>query len=235
LSRAKKLAYADLERHNADPRFADVPVERLISKAHAARLRLDPSRASETTAGARSGGGTIALMAGDRWGNMISLISSVFTGFGSRVTVPGYGFVLHNRASLFSLDPDHPNVVAPRKRPFHTLVPGFVTRDGEPVLAFGTPGGSGQPQSHLALLVNLLDHGMNVQTAIDAARFVHDQATNVLTLEAPLYELVGPQLAAMGHEVRPGGPIGGLQAIQYTRGVYRGGSDPRKDGQAVGW
>lgn len=227
---AKKLAYADLERHNADPRFADVPVGRLISKEHAAALRerIDRWRASEV-AGANVGGSdTIALVAADAQGDMVSLIYSVYTGFGSGLTVRG--FVLHNRGALFS---HPPNEAAPRKRPFHTLIPGFVTRDGAPLLAFGTPGGSAQPQTQLALLVNLIDHGMDVQAAIDAPRFVHDQATNVLGLEPELYERVGERLAALGHRVERSGPLGGLQAIRLDDGVYRAGSDRRKDGEVA--
>ena len=258
LVEAKKLAYDDLDRYNADPRFAEVPLRRLISKEYAATLcdKIDPAQASTPTMKVSVSSDTIAIMAGDRWGNMVSLIYSNFEGFGSGVTVPGYGFVLHNRGSLFSLDPDHPNVVAPRKRPFHTLVPAFVMKDGKPVLAFGTPGGSGQPQSHLSALINVIDHGMNVQAATDAARFEHDQESNVLDIESNLYEVVGPQLAAMGHTVRSvnGDGMGGLQLVQFTpapgeralkgnsikgdppvNGVYRAGSDMRKDGQAVGW
>jgi gamma-glutamyltranspeptidase/glutathione hydrolase len=227
---AKKLAYADLERHNADPRFAEVPVERLISKAHAAALRerIDPRRASEA-AGARVGGNdTIALVAADGAGDMVSLIYSVYTGFGSGLTVRG--FALHDRGVLFSRPPNDP---APRKRPFHTLIPGFVTRDGAPLLAFGTPGGSAQPQTQLALLVNLIDHGMDVQAAIDAPRFVHDQATNAVGLEPELYERVGERLAALGHRVERSDPLGGLQAIRLDDGVYRAGSDRRKDGEVA--
>lgn len=258
LVEAKKLAYDDLERYNADPRFAEVPLRRLISKEYAATLcdKIDPAQASTPTMKVSVSSDTIAIMAGDRWGNMVSLIYSNFASFGSGVTVPGYGFVLHNRGSLFSLDPDHPNVVAPRKRPFHTLVPAFVMKDGKPVLAFGTPGGSGQPQSHLSALINVIDLGMNVQAASDAARFEHDQESNQLDIESNLYELVGRQLAAMGHTVRSvnGDGMGGLQLVQFTpapgarapkgnsikgdppvNGVYRAGSDMRKDGQAVGW
>ena len=258
LVEAKKLAYDDLDRYSADPRFVQVPLDRLISKEYAATLchKIDPAQASTPTMKVSVSSDTIAIMAGDRWGNMVSLIYSNFEGFGSGVTVPAYGFVLHNRGSLFSLDPDHPNVVAPRKRPFHTLVPAFVMKDGKPVLAFGTPGGSGQPQSHLSALINVIDHGMNVQAATDAARFEHDQESNLLDIESNLYEVVGPQLATMGHTVKSvnGDGMGGLQLVQFTpapgerapkgnsikgdppvNGVYRAGSDMRKDGEAVGW
>jgi gamma-glutamyltranspeptidase/glutathione hydrolase len=257
---AKKLAYADLLSSNADPKFSAVPVERLLSKAHAATLcdRLNPAAAARASASAGPDGGTIYLAVADRWGNMVSLVHSVFSVYGSRATVAPYGFVLHNRGSAFSLDPTSPNVVAPRKRPFHTIIAGFVMKDGHPVMAYGNMGGSVQPETHVQHMVNLIDHGMNVQMTTDAARFTHNQATNVLSLEHNLFGLVGAALAAKGHEVRPvsGGAVGGYQGILFTRdprlpepsfdrravtedrpvnGVYRAGSDHRKDGQAVGW
>lgn len=240
LVEAKKLAFADLEAYNGDPRFTDVPLDRLLSKEHAASLRerIDPERASTPSLATAFEGGTVYLAVADRWGNMASFIFSIYTSFGSGITVPGHGFVLHDRATLFSLDPGSPNVVAPRKRPFHTLIPAFVMKDGRPVLAFGSMGGSIQPQAQATEIVNMIDLGMNVQAAGDAARFRHDQATNALQLESELYDLVGPQLAAMGHTVRSvdGGTMGGYQAIHVSPdGVYRAGSDFRKDGAAAGW
>jgi gamma-glutamyltranspeptidase/glutathione hydrolase len=241
LVEAKKLAYVDLEAYNGDPRFTDVEreLERLLSKDYAASLceRIDPDRASTPTVTADIEGGTVYLAAADRWGNMVSFIYSIYNSFGSGITVPGHGFVLHDRAALFSLDPDSPNVVAPRKRPFHTIIPAFVMKDGEPVLAFGSMGGSVQPQAQVSELVNMIDLGMNVQAAGDAARFRHDQEPNVLRLESQLYDLVGEPLAAMGHVVRrtDGGLVGGYQAIHHEDGVYRAGSDLRKDGAAAGW
>jgi len=257
---AKKLAYSDLQAYNADPKFAHVPVERLLSKEYAASLcgRIDMNRASEPTAGGGLDGGTIYLTTADRWGNMVSFIHSVFAVYGSGATVPGYGFVLHNRGSAFSLDPESPNVVAPRKRPFHSIIAGFVMRDGEPLMTFGNMGGSVQPETHAQHMVNLIDHGMNVQMTTDAARFTHNQSSNVLALESELYDVVGAALQARGHDVRPvtGGAVGGYQGILFTRdpslpepsfgpesvsedrpvnGVYRAGSDHRKDGQAAGW
>jgi gamma-glutamyltranspeptidase/glutathione hydrolase len=189
---------------------------------------------------------------------MVSLVHSVFGTYGGRATVAPYGFVLHNRGSAFSLDPGSPNLVAPRKRPFHTIIAGFVMKDGEPLMAFGNMGGSVQPETHAQHMVNLIDHGMNVQMTTDAARFTHNQASNVLSLETNLYALVGAALKGKGHEVRPvdGSAVGGYQGILFTRdpalapppmdarsvaedlpvnGVYRAGSDHRKDGQAVGW
>ena len=151
LVEAKKLAFADLHAYNADPCFSQVPIERLTSKAYASTLcdRIDPARASASAAAPppEQQGGTVYLAAADRWGNMVSFIYSIYYPFGSAVTVPGYGFLLQNRGAGFSLDPAHPNVVAPRKRPFNTIIPGFVTKDGEPKLAFGNMCGPVQPQA----------------------------------------------------------------------------------------
>jgi gamma-glutamyltranspeptidase / glutathione hydrolase len=257
---AKKLAYSDLQAYNADPKFAAVPVERLLSKSYAATLcdRIDMDRAADPAVGGGLDGGTIYLTTADRWGNMVSLIHSVFSVYGSGATVAPYGFVLQNRGTAFSLDPASPNVVAPRKRPFHTIIAGFAMRDGEPLMTFGNMGGSVQPETHVQHMVNLIDHGMNVQMTSDAARFTHNQSANVLSLETSLYSLVGPALQAKGHQVRSvdGGAVGGYQGILFTRdptlplptygpemvaedrpvnGVYRAGSDHRKDGQAAGW
>ena len=260
LVEAKKLAYSDLQAYNADPDFEDVPLDTLLSKEYAAGLceRIDMDRAAEPSVRGGLEGGTIYLAAADRWGNMVSLVHSIYGEYGSGVTVPGFGMVLQNRGYAFSLDPDHPNVVAPRKRPFHTIIAGFVMQDGAPLMAFGNMGGSVQPETHAQHMVNLIDHGMNVQMTTDAARFTHSQTRNLLSLEGPLEALVGPALRARGHVVRAvdGGRVGGYQGILFTRdpslpapemteasiaedhpvnGVYRGGSDHRKDGQAVGW
>jgi gamma-glutamyltranspeptidase / glutathione hydrolase len=252
LIEAKKLAFADLDRYVADPRFVDVPVAELTSKAYARSLcsKIDPDHASTPTVTTDREGGTVYIATADRWGNMVSFIYSVYDTFGSGVTIPGYGFLLHNRGALFTLDPSSPNVVAPRKRPFHTIIPAFVMKDGQPVMAFGNMGGSVQVQAQATELVSMIDLGLNVQAAGDAARFRHDQGPNRVQLESKLYDLVGAQLAAMGHEVRrtDGSPMGGYQAILFTpdaapaggedppvRGVYRAGTDFRKDGAAVGW
>jgi gamma-glutamyltranspeptidase/glutathione hydrolase len=257
---AKKLAYSDLQAKNADPKFAEVPLKDLLSKEHARSLcgRIDPSVASKPAVKGGTEGGTIYLTTADRWGNMVSLIHSVFGVYGSRATVAPYGFVLHNRGGGFSLDPASPNIVAPHKRPFHTIIAGFVMKDGAPLMTFGNMGGSVQPETHAQHMVNLIDLGMNMQMTTDAARFTHNQNSNVLSLEANLFNLVGAALKAKGHEVRSvtGGSVGGYQGILFTRdprmpqpafeqraaiedlpvnGVYRAGSDHRKDGQAVGW
>ena len=257
---AKKLAYSDLQAYNADPKFSNVPLDQLLSKTYAATLcdKIDPEAASTPSVTGGLDGGTIYLTTADRWGNMVSLIHSVFGVYGSGATVAPYGFVLHNRGSAFSLDPSSPNHVAPRKRPFHTIIAGFVMQNGQPLMTFGNMGGSVQPETHVQHMVNLIDHGMNVQMTTDAARFTHSQTRNVLSLEEHLYAAVSDALRSKGHEVRSvdGGSVGGYQGILFTRdlqlpeptfdprsitedlpvnGVYRAGSDHRKDGQAVGW
>ena len=150
-------------------------------------------------------GGTIYLTTADRWGNMVSLVHSVFSVYGSRATVGPYGFVLHNRGSAFSLDPKSPNVVAPHKRPFHSIIAGFVMKDGAPLMAFGNMGGSVQPETHAQHMVNVIDHGMNIQMTTDAARFTHNQNSNTLSLEHNLFALVGKALEAKGHDAARGG------------------------------
>ena len=260
LIEAKKLAYADLYAYNADPHFANIPVDKLISKSYAAEQcrKIDVHKASVPEAKGDPVGGTVYLVTADRWGNMVSFIYSIYDTFGSGVTVPGYGFVLNDRGALFSLDPRSPNLVAPGKRPFHTLLPGFVMKNGRPLTAFGLMGGFQQAQGHVQALINMIDLGANVQAASDAARFSHAQATNTLQLESNLYSLVGTQLEALGHTVvrANGDDMGGYQAISFMpatdaarsshqppaggaekpiQGVYHGASDHRKDGQAVGW
>ena len=185
---------------------------------------------------------------------MVSWVNSNFSEFGSGVTIPGYGFVLHNRGALFTLNPKSPNVIAPHKRPFNTLSAGFVMQGDAPVMTVTLMGGDMQAQGHAQFLVDTLDLGANVQAAADMARFRHSQVSNVLSLERPLYDLVGSQLAAMGHTVNSvnGEDMGGVQSIVFVaqppgvnddgsraakrvNGYYRGGSDFRKDGEAVGW
>ena len=257
---AKKLAYSDLQAYNGDPLFVDVPLERLLDKSYAAGLcsRIDMDHASEPSVKGGLDGGTIYLTTADRWGNMVSFIHSIFSVYGSAVAIPPYGMILHNRGVAFSLDAESPNVVAPRKRPFHSIIAGFVMQNGEPLMTFGNMGGAVQPETHAQHMVNVIDHGMNIQMTTDAARFTHSQTSNRLSLEHNLYNLVGRSLEARGHEVRPvnGSAVGGYQGILFTRdpnlpaptysqesidedhpvnGIYRAGSDHRKDGGAVGW
>jgi gamma-glutamyltranspeptidase / glutathione hydrolase len=256
---AKKLAYADLITHNADPHSGTVPVANLLARTHAASLcgKIDPNRASSTgpVGKANGDGDTIVLSAADRWGNMVSWVNSNYASFGSGITVPGTGFVLHNRGALFSLDPKSPNAIAPQKRPFNTLSAGFVMQSGRPLMTITLMGGDMQAQGHAQALINMFDLGANMQAASDMARFRHSQITNELSLETPLFNLVGARLREMGHNVKSvnGGVVGGFQSISVTPAlekpkddrhqdgdarvdrVYRAGSDHRKDGEAVGW
>ena len=218
LIEAKKLAYSDLLRYNADPKFAPPPLDVLLSKAHAASLcdKIDPNQARPADVLGNLGGSTVYFATADRWGNMVSFVNSLFSGFGSRVTIPPYGFTLANRGSGFTLDENHPNVVAPRKRPFITIIAGFITQDGKPVMAFGNMGGGTQPQAHVQHVVNMIDLGMNVQATTDVARFDHNQGNDRTALDSYLYDLVGPGLTAMGHSVtRAFGHAGGYQGILF--------------------
>jgi gamma-glutamyltranspeptidase/glutathione hydrolase len=255
LVEAKKLAYADLYAYNGDPNFISVPVAKLLSKPYAQSLcgRVDPNRASQAKPGADvdGAGDTIVLSTADRWGNMVSWVNSNYSGFGSGVTVPGYGFILHNRGSLFTLDPKSPNTIAPHKRPFNTLSAGFVMQNNRPLMTVTLMGGDMQAQGIAQVLVNVLDLGANLQAATDMARFHHSQVPNALTLESKLFGLLGKELQSMGHKVQStnGGAVGGYQAIMFTpdpnspppptdgpvKGFYRGGSDHRKDGQVVAY
>jgi gamma-glutamyltranspeptidase/glutathione hydrolase len=238
---AKKLAYADLYQYNADPHFASVPLDRLLSDSYAASLcgKVDPARASTPgpTGNFAMQGDTIVLSTADAEGNMVSWVNSNFDEFGSGLTVPGFGFILHDRGALFTLDPKSPNAIQPHKRPFNTLSAGFLLHDGQPLMTVTLMGGDMQAQGHAQLLVNILDLGANLQAAADMGRFRHSQISNVLGLEAPLYDLVGDKLSAMGHTVKSinGSDVGGVQSIMVGGGYYRGGSDFRKDGEAVGW
>ena len=254
LVEAKKLAYGDLYAYNADPKFTSVPLGRLLSKSYAASLcsRVNPERASRPTAVGRAdtSGDTIVLSTADRSGNMVAWVNSLFDSFGSGITVPGYGITLHNRGALFSLDPKSPNAIAPGKRPFNTLSAGFVEHGNQPLMTVTLMGGDMQAQGIGQVLVNVLDLGANVQAASDMARFRHAQVPNVLSMESPLFRLVGARLKAIGHDVRStsGSNVGGYQAIMFTPdanatagaagglgGFYRAGSDHRKDGQAAGF
>lgn len=239
LVEAKKLAYRDLYAHNADPDFADIPLSRLLSKSYAAELaaRIDLNSAKPAVQATDPKGGTVYLATADRFGNMVSFIYSIYQSFGSGITVPGFGFVLNNRAALFSLEARSPNVLAPRKRPFHTLLPGFVMKQGQPYMAFGLMGGAQQAQGHVQVLIDMLGLSANLQAASDAARFSHVHDTDTLLLESELFSLLGSDLEKLGHKVElaNGEIMGGYQAIARIDGVYRGASDHRKDGQAVGW
>ncbi len=235
---AKKFAFADRDRFVADPE-GDLPVETLISKEYAARVRerIDPRRASRQPRSVLAAGSdTIYLTVADREGNLVSFINSIFHGFGSRIVVPGTGIILQNRGALFSLDTEHPNCIGPSKLPFHTIIPGFVLRDGKPYMSFGVMGGNFQPQGQVQVLLNHILFGMNPQEAGERARVAEDDG--VVTVESGVPAEVVENLRALGHTVRTsGGYYGGYQAILVdpVTGAYHGGSDNRKDGAVVGF
>lgn len=244
LIEAKKLAFADLERYIGDPEHMTVSPAQLLSDdfIDARRSLLDPERAADHPEPGRAvtASETIYLSVADRNGNMVSFINSVYGYFGSGIVVPGTGFVLQNRGAGFTLEPGVANTVAPGKRPFHTLIPGFVTRPGangeeEPWLAFGVMGGSMQPQGHVQMLLNLLVFDMDLQDAVDAARFRHLAGRRV-ALEAPIDEQVRRRLEAMGHVLVDDGGVafGGAQAVMRLDRGWAAASDPRKDGMAAG-
>jgi gamma-glutamyltranspeptidase/glutathione hydrolase len=234
---AKKLAFADLARYVADRDHLEGDPTRLLADEYIAgrAALLDPTRAADRVDPGRpfDSGETIYLTVADAHGNMVSFINSVFEYFGSGVVVPGTGFVLQNRGAGFTLADGHPNQIAPRKRPFHTLIPGFVTKDGHPFLAFGVMGGSMQPQGHAQLLLNLLVFGMDLQEAIDAPRVRHMGGSRIV-LEAPIPDQVRLRLWELGHSISDGGSFGGAQAVLKLAQGWAAGSDPRKDGMAAG-
>ncbi len=171
--------------------------------------------------GPNLGGGTVNLMTADRWGNMASVVHSVFNVFGSRISVPGYGFVLHDRGSGFTRNQSSPNAVAPRKQPFHTIITAFITKNGEPLMELGNMNGSIQAYSHTTHIINMIDLGFNPQASADAARYTHSQSSTgsgTVSLENNLRALVGPGMQAMGHPVSNNNPdVGGMQGIYFKR------------------
>jgi gamma-glutamyltranspeptidase/glutathione hydrolase len=248
---AKKLAFEDRAKFYADMDFYDVPIDRLLSDAYAAERRdlINPDRAAKTyDAGALEGGETIYLTVADSEGTMVSLIQSNYRGMGSGMTPPGLGFVLQDRGELFSLEEGHANVYAPGKRPFHTIIPAFITKDGLPWISFGLMGGAMQPQGHVQIVVNLIDFDMNLQEAGDAPRMRHigsSQPTGEkminggkVNLEFGISYEAQRELVSRGHQISfSTGGFGGYQAIMWNadQGVYYGASESRKDGQAAGY
>ena len=250
---SKKLAFADRARYYADPAMARVPVRRLISKEYAReRAKLfDPSRAASNVPAGDAKflhGDTIYLCVVDKDRNCCSLIQSIYHGFGSQLVPGDTGFALQNRGSMFALEPDHPNCIAPGKRPFHTIIPALVTKDARPVLVFGVMGGDMQPQGHVQVLMNWIDFGMNIQMAGDAARIRHEgSATPMGAPQQPTggtafleseYSLATLEaLRKRGHLLSSGGSFGGYQAIEidWQRGVLAGATESRKDGAALGY
>lgn len=253
LIEAKKLAFADRAKFYADPAFVDVPVARLISKdyANAQRKRIDPNRAAVNVPAGDpqlQSGDTIYLAVVDGAGNCCSLIQSNYYGFGSLLTPGELGFCLQNRGALFSLDPAHANALQGGKRPFHTIIPGLVTHQGKPWLCFGVMGGDMQPQGQVQVLVNMIDFGMNVQAAGDAARVRHlgsaaptgapmDAAGGTVACESGIPAAVRAALEMRGHVLdKSRQSFGGYQGIHIDQqGTLHGGTDPRKDGAAVGY
>ena len=240
-----KLAYADRDRWIADPTHARVPVAELLSKAYAARRRraFDAGKAGVYHAG-EPDGDTTGFVVADGRGNIASVIQSLFNGFGSGIVVPDSGIVLQNRGRHLRLEPEHPSVLAPRKRPFHTLMASIVTRAERPVVAFSTMGGNGQAMFHAQVLTNLLDYGMDPQEAIERPRFLigaflPGEPDETIHLEGRLPEDVFEALRARGHAVKPGPDFfmktGHAHAITFRDGTLMGGADPRGDGAALGF
>ncbi len=238
LIEVKKLAFADLHRYVSDADHMEIDPVSLLNPGYidARRALIDPRVAANRVGPGRAvtDSETIYLTVADADGNMVSFINSVYSGFGSGVVIPGTGFALQNRGAGFVIDDGHPNQVAPRKRPFHTIIPGFVTRDGEPVMAFGLMGGSMQPQGHTQLLLNMLVFGMDPQEAVDAARFRHLSGTRV-AIER-IGDEVAADLEARGHELADWRrtDFGGAQVILKLEKGWAAASEPRKDGHAAG-
>jgi gamma-glutamyltranspeptidase/glutathione hydrolase len=250
---AKKLAFEDRARYYADPEFARIPLKGLLSKDYAAKRRTliklnQAAKEYPADPKALEQGDTIYMTVADSAGNMVSLIQSNYRGMGSGMTPDGCGFILQDRGEMFSLQDGHPNVYAPGKRPFHTIIPAFITQGGKPWLSFGLMGGSMQPQGHVQIVVNLIDFGMNLQEAGDVPRVRHDGSSEptdevmrdggVVVLEEGASAEAVKALRALGHKVTVAndGDFGGYQAImRNAEGVYFGASESRKDGAAQGY
>ena len=237
---ATRLAFSARDRFVADPQHEPVPVEKLLSQSYADELRakIDPARAMADDAASALPiyRDTIYLSVVDRDRNVCSFINSLYFGFGSGLCSPRSGVMLQNRGAGFRVEPGHPNCVAPRKRPLHTIIPGMALQGGRPVLSYGVMGGNYQPVGHVHVLTNLFDFGMDIQEAIDCARAFH--VAGKLEVENGVSHAVAQQLAAMGHVIgRPEMPWGGGQgiAIDWQKGTLAAGSDPRKDGLALGY
>ena len=248
---AKKIAFADRAKYYADMDFNKIPVDYLISKEYSElrRTEINSNKAAlKVSAGEIENGDTIYLTTSDKDGNMVSLIQSNYRGMGSGMVPPGLGFMLQDRGELFSLEDGHFNVYEPEKRPFHTIIPAFITKDNKPYVSFGLMGGAMQPQGHAQIVINLIDFGMNLQEAGDAPRMRHlsnQQPTGgnmlnggELSLESGFDYKEIRQLIELGHKVIFDlGSFGGYQAIMYDdkMGVYFGASESRKDGSAMGY
>ncbi|WP_346860312.1 gamma-glutamyltransferase [uncultured Draconibacterium sp.] len=248
---AKKLAYEDRAKYYSDMDFNKIPIEALISKEYGkerATLINENRSARSYPAGELEQGNTIYLTTADKDGNMVSLIQSNYRGMGSGMTPGKLGFILQDRGELFALEEGHMNVYEPHKRPFHTIIPAFITKDGEPFISFGLMGGAMQPQGHVQIVCNLIDFGMNLQEAGDAPRISHDGSSQptgekmtdggVVSLESGFEYQTIRELMSKGHRISYAlGPYGGYQAILFDKKnkVYFGASESRKDGQAAGY
>jgi gamma-glutamyltranspeptidase/glutathione hydrolase len=247
---AKKLAFEDRAKFYADPDFVETPVEWLISKQYAQQRRslIDPKKAAKRYDAGQYEGDTIYLTVADQQGNMVSLIQSNYRGMGSGMTPTDLGFVLQNRGESFNLQEGHANVYAPNKRPFHTIIPAFVTKNNKPYMSYGVMGGGTQPQMHAQIIVNMIDFGMNLQEAGDAPRILHSGSSEptgslmedggYISLESGFSPTVRRSLIQKGHVLSDVvGAFGGYQAIlkDPNNGVYYGASESRKDGHAAGF
>ena len=246
---AKKLAYEDRAKYYADMSFADVPVKDLISKEYALTRNklINPKKAASTyDSGIFEDGDTIYMTVADKDGNMVSLIQSNYRGMGSGMVPPNLGFMLQDRGEMFNLDPEHRNSLEGGKRPFHTIIPAFITKDDKPFISFGLMGGGMQPQGHAQIVVNIVDFQMNLQEAGDAPRIRHfgsSQPTGeimlnggFLSLESGINDEVRNELLKLGHNLKDEkGGYGGYQAIMKVNEVYYGASESRKDGHASGF
>ena len=246
---AKKIVFADRAKFYADPNFSNIPVNELISKSYAKEraklINLDKaSKAND--AGILEIGDTVYLTVADKFGNMVSLIQSNYRGMGSGMMPTGLGFMLQDRGELFSLDKNHKNALEGGKRPFHTIIPAFVTKDGKPFISFGVMGGATQPQAHAQIIINMIDFGLNLQEAGDAPRIVHSGSSQPtgevmtdggsLSIESGFGKQIEQELSNKGHTIKyQKGVFGGYQAIMFKDGVYYGASETRKDGQAAGY
>ena len=245
---AKKLAFEDRAQYYADPAFASIPTETLISKKYSKERRslINKNKSSSRFDAGLETGDTIYLTVADQYGNMVSLIQSNYRGMGSGMVPKDLGFMLQDRGEMFSLDSDHKNSLVGGKRPFHTIIPAFITKDGNPYISFGLMGGAMQPQGHAQIVINLIDFQMNLQEAGDAPRIRHagsSQPTGEIMLDGGYISLESgfstntrEALEKMGHVLKyDRGSFGGYQAIMLKDGVYYGASESRKDGQASGY
>jgi len=232
-----KLALADAHRYVCDPESMTVKVEALLDENYlASRSRLiDLNRAGAATFGVPAKSDTVYLTTADASGMMVSYIQSNYSGFGSGIVIPGTGIAMQNRGSAFVLDPAHPNCIGPRKRPFHTIIPAFVTREGKPVMSFGVMGGAMQAQGHVQMMTRIFDHGQNPQAAADAPRW--QVSGDELLVEEGIAESTLEELKRRGHRIRKAGfgSFGGAQLIYKLQDGYLAASEKRKDGQAVGY